>query len=77
MSKTKDLCRGCRNDFYNGEGAEECWSYKDAEVCVRYRIHWWTAPTVPGAFQKVTTLKCWHAPGQQSQVEQLPECAKP
>ena len=76
--KDKALCAGCRNDFYNGNnqlGVQECWSFKSAKVCTRYKLHWWTAPTVPGAFTKVTTLSCHHAPGKYAMYEKLPDFA--
>ena len=72
VKKDKSLCGGCRNDFYNGQGAKECWSYKGAKVCARWRLDWWTAPTVPGAFQKVQTLDCHHAPGKYAHYKELP-----
>ena len=31
-SPTKTKCAGCRDDFYNGEGAAECWGFKTARV---------------------------------------------
>ena len=83
MSLTKqeklELCAGCRQDFYNGKndlGVTECWHLESAKVCTRYRLGWWVAPTVPGAFTKVRTLECHHAPGQYAHYEQLPPFAK-
>jgi hypothetical protein len=76
--KSKSLCVGCRDNFYNGGnplGVKECWSYKSAKVVTRYRIGWWTAPTEPGAFTKVKTLDCHHAPGQYGHYEKLPDFA--
>ena len=73
------LCAGCRDNFYNGNnplGVKRCWSLDTAKVVTRYRLAWWTAPTVPGAFQKVTTHSCWSAPGQFAQYEHLPANAK-
>lgn len=74
----KDHCSGCRNDFYNGNntlGVKECWSFKSAKVVTRHRINWWTQPTQPGAFRKVKTLGCHHAPGKYADYEELPSCA--
>ena len=73
--KSKALCKGCREDYYNGTGAEECWSYKSAKVVTRFRIGWWTQPDTPGAFTKVKTLKCHFAPGQYGHYDQLPDFA--
>lgn len=70
------LCAGCRNDFYNQPGnstAGHCWSLTNALVVVRYRIGWWNQPTNPGAFTKVVTLGCHHAPGKYAHQKQLPD----
>jgi hypothetical protein len=75
--KSKQLCKGCRNDFYNGQGASECWSFKTAEVVTRYKIGWWTRPTEPGAYRKVETLSCHHCPGQYAMHKELPHFVKP
>ena len=68
--------QGCRNNFYNGKGAKECWSLAGAKVVTRYQLGWWTLPTEPGAFTKVETLDCHHAPGQYAMYEHLPSFAQ-
>ena len=76
--KSKELCKGCRNDFYNGRQnftGNECWSFKDAKVCRRWKLHWWTEPTVAGAFTEVVTLDCHHQPGQFAFYKELPTFA--
>jgi hypothetical protein len=77
--KTKQqYCKGCRDDFYNESGNSDtgcCWSLPNAEVVTRYRLHWWTQPTVPGAFTKVTTLTCHYEPGQFAFYKELPHFA--
>lgn len=35
----KTDCYGCRNNYYNGQGAKECWSFKDATMEKRIVIH--------------------------------------
>ena len=81
MSDKQQYCTGCYNDFYNHrespglDGATKCWSLKDAKVVTRFRIHWWTTPTTPGAFTEVRTLNCHHEPGQHGFYEKLPEFA--
>lgn len=77
--KSKEMCKGCRDDYYNQPGNSatgECWMYQQAEVVTRYRIGWWVRPDTPGAFTKVQTLNCHSEPGQFGFYEQLPECAK-
>lgn len=42
-TKSKTMCNGCRDDFYNHrtnfDGSTECWHYKDAKVVKRMVIH--------------------------------------
>ena len=81
MAGKREYCAGCRDDFYNEQGGKNsmsgkgCWSLENADVVTRYRLHWWTAPTVPGAFAKVTTNSCHHEPGQFAFYKELPSCA--
>lgn len=35
-AKSKAICHGCRDDFYNARGG--CWCYEKAEVVTRYKI---------------------------------------
>jgi hypothetical protein len=74
--KSKLLCAGCTDNFYNQQ-PQGCWNYDDAKVVTRYRIGWWVAPTEPGAFTKVDTLGCHHAPGKYAHRDKLPDFAKP
>jgi hypothetical protein len=36
---TKRDCSGCYNNFYNGDGAKECWSFKGATLEKKLDIH--------------------------------------
>lgn len=72
------MCDGCRNEFYNQSGNSTtgmCWSLPHAQVVTRFRLHWWTAPTVPGAFREIRTLDCHHAPGKYAHYKSLPDFA--
>lgn len=79
MKAQEKYCSGCRDDYYNhggnGFNGGKCWSLKDATVVTRYQLHWWTAPTVPGAFTKVQTNLCHHAPGKYAFYKELPTFA--
>lgn len=59
MPKSKQMCQGCYNDFYNhgGGGSKECWSYESAEVCERAFIHLSMVP--PWKVKPETTLTCY------------------
>lgn len=76
------LCKGCHDNFYNDGnnkiGVKRCWLFEKAQIVTRFQLDWWTSPVQPGAFTKVTTLNCHHAPGQyQNYTEvQLPLQAK-
>lgn len=55
----KAMCRGCHDDFYNGQGAKECWMFKKATVVnkVGYSsIHCANGPDT----KMEKTLSCWH-----------------
>lgn len=73
--KDKSLCQGCRNDYYNGTGAKECWQFKAAKVVTRWRLGWWTTPDTPRAFTEVRTLDCHHEPGRFAFQKELPTFA--
>lgn len=75
-------CVGCRDDFYNiGYGkamsinGAGCSSLAKAKVVTRYKLGWWTTPDTPGAFTKVRTNSCHHAPGRYVMQEHLPSFA--
>ena len=80
MSGRKDtsMCRGCRNDFYNGNnsiGVSECWSLKGAQVVKRWRQGWWTQTDAPGTLVQVKTYDCHHETGSYAFLKELPSCA--
>jgi len=56
--KTKAMCRGCREDYYNGQGG--CWCYDSARVCRRAFVHLSMIP--PWAVEPETTLTCHRRP---------------
>lgn len=63
-AKSKDLCLGCRNNFYNGNNpyeVKECWSYKGAKVELRKRVSIHQRP--PWNQTAVPTMSCYHAQG--------------
>jgi hypothetical protein len=61
MSKTKKLCSGCHDDFYNNRqnfSQFGCWSFKTARVVKRAFVHVDQVP--PWHNPLVTTLDCHH-----------------
>lgn len=62
MSKSKQLCVGCKDDFYNGKnpwGVKECWSYRSAKVVTRTQVGIWQNP--PYEWRPQQTFDC-HCP---------------
>ena len=43
-SKSKAMCCGCRDHFYNVNRVEGCWSFKNAKVVKRVRVGTWEPP---------------------------------
>lgn len=42
MKKSKSMCIGCEDNFYNGNnqlGVKECWMYKTAKIVDKIQIH--------------------------------------
>ncbi len=59
----KSLCVGCRDNFYNKNNPYnifECWSFKDAEVVFRKKVHINNVP--PWNHEPIKTLSCYSAP---------------
>lgn len=76
--KDTSYCRGCRDDFYNGQnppGVRQCWMLAKAKVVKRWKLGWWTSPVEPGAFVQIETYNCHHAPGRYALCESLPDHA--
>lgn len=57
----KEHCNGCENNFYNGNNqynVKECWSFKNAKLKKRKRVH---ISQVPPWNQKPTLMpSCYH-----------------
>ena len=69
-------CRGCDSDYYNGQGAEKCWSRESAKKVTRYKIEWWTRPDQPGAFTKTRDFDCFTKTGKMSYQDTLHSLAR-
>lgn len=64
MAKTKEMCRGCEDDFYNGNNpynVQECWSYKNAKIEMRKRVSMHQVP--PWTQKPSKYLTCYHQRG--------------
>lgn len=56
----KEMCHGCRADFYNGQGAKECWMFKTAHVVNKVGYSTLHVMNGPDTIME-KTLSCWHA----------------
>ena len=64
LEDKKKLCKGCRDDFYNGNnplGVAECWCFKGAKVVMRKRVPNDLRP--PWTMTPGRTLHCKHEDG--------------
>ena len=61
MAKTKKLCQGCRNDYYNQNRPGGCWSFGNAKVVQLQRVGTWQPP--PYSWHPETRLACYRAVG--------------
>ena len=84
MKKSRSMCAGCRDDFYNHtdrggyyvHSPSGCWNFEDARVVRRWKLGWWSAPVESGAFTEVEVLDCYNQPGQYAYQETLPSFAE-
>ena len=59
----KKFCAGCRNNFYNGLNhldIQECWSFKNAKVVLKKKVHVDQVP--PWNQEPIKALDCFHQP---------------
>lgn len=63
-TKTKKLCQGCRNNFYNGNNplaVAVCWHFKTAKLVTRTQVGTWQNP--PYVWRPRQTLSCHNPVG--------------
>ena len=53
-TKSKSMCSGCRDDFYNHNREGGCWMYENAKVVERIQVGIWQPPP----YSKDTKRKC-------------------
>ena len=44
VNKTKAMCRGCRDDYYNQNRQGGCWCFGDATIVERIQVGVWEPP---------------------------------
>lgn len=55
-----DLCRGCRDDYYNRIGG--CWHFRTSAIVIRTAVGTWDNP--PYTWKPTRTLSCHRPDGQ-------------
>jgi len=76
--KTTEHCRGCRNNFYNGNnslGVARCWSLESAKLVTKYRLSSSTPMWIREAYVKVKVPSCYHESGYVH-LDAIPDYAK-
>ena len=61
MNKSKSMCVGCRDDFYNHNRPEGCWMFEKAKVVQRVQVGTWEPP--PYSQKPRSVLSCFHSEG--------------
>jgi hypothetical protein len=64
MGKSKSMCVGCRDDFYNGKNTlnvKECWNFKSAKIVSRKKVPYTLCP--PWDMKPMKVLSCYHENG--------------
>ena len=61
MKKTKQCCSGCRDNLYNVNEKDGCWSFKSARVVKRKMIPLDQCP--PFKMPTESVLSCYRRPG--------------
>ena len=63
-NKSKSMCVGCENNFYNGNnsyGVKECWSFENAIIKIRKQVGLNDRP--PWKWKGKKMLSCYHKKG--------------
>ena len=61
MAKSRSMCSGCRDDYYNRNREGGCWCFATATVVTRTSVGTWQPPPYKWMPQK--TLSCHHPEG--------------
>ena len=61
MAKSKSMCSGCRDNWYNHNREGGCWCYEGAKVVTRTSVGTWQPP--PYKWSPQQTLSCHHPEG--------------
>ena len=61
MKKSKQMCLGCRDDYYNHNQPDGCWMFEKAKVVKRVKVGTWQPPPYSRSPQQV--LSCYHCEG--------------
>jgi hypothetical protein len=61
MAKSKAMCSGCREDFYNHNQPDGCWCFAGAKIVTRMCVGTWQPP--PYVWRPEEVLSCFSPEG--------------
>lgn len=61
IKKSKKMCVGCRDDYYNHSQPDGCWMFPDARIVERMKVG--TFQTPPYKWKPRQTLNCYSPEG--------------
>lgn len=62
MTKSKEMCVGCYDDYYNHHVRGGCWLFKRAKIVTRIRVGIWENPPY-SKDRAEKCLSCFHPEG--------------
>lgn len=62
MNKTKAMCVGCHNDYYNHSEKNGCWMFEKASIVTMTSVGTWQEP--PYKWNPQETLSCHRQVGR-------------
>ena len=73
--KSKSMCDGCHDDFYNRSVSGGCWCFADAKIVVRMRVGVWQNP--PYEWNPQECLSCYNPDGSRMIEKNDPRVVDP
>lgn len=61
MPKSKQMCSGCHQDYYNNHADNGCWMWEKAKIVTRMRVGIWQNP--PYTWSPRKYLSCYQPQG--------------
>jgi len=62
MAKSKSMCSGCRDNYYNRTEVNGCWCFSSATIVERVQVGIWEPPPYEKS-RKEKVLSCYRPEG--------------